>query len=142
MTELELYHHGVKGMRWGVRKKIEQKRKASNEVIYEKHKAKAQQKLDEATTDRAKAKAQKDVDRLAKADAQAYGNRIRNERKIKARIAAYAGLKIYSFAKSPQGKMMIAAGKQAVQKTMNNIGDRFFDYSILDATGKTIRRFN
>lgn len=37
---------------------------------------------------------------------------------------------------------MFKAGKTAVKSAMNKVGDTIFDYSILDASGKIVRRFN
>ena len=72
MNDLELYHHGIKGMKWGVRKKRD---------YLARDRARAQKKLDNAKTERGRAKAQKTVSRLAKADTKVYNTRIRNQRK-------------------------------------------------------------
>jgi hypothetical protein len=136
----ELYHHGVKGMKWGVRRDKARKarREAGNVARLEKDRAKAQNKLDNAKNDRARRKAQKDVDRLAKADAQVYGELKRNQAKKAVKLAAFAGVKAYGYAKSPRGQAQIKRGKAAMQK----LSDSMFDYSILDANGKVLRRFN
>lgn len=137
----ELYHHGVKGMKWGVRKVKQirkQKREAANVAMFEKDRAKAQKKLNNAKSDSARRKAQKKVDRLDKADPQAYGELKRNQAKNAVKLSVVAGVKAYGYIKSPKGQAKIKRGKELVQK----INDSMYDYSILDASGKVLRRFN
>lgn len=78
--ESELYHYGVKGMRWGVRR----------DYLAE-DRARAQKKLDNARTERQKSRAQERVDRLAKADTAVY-NRLRARQRVrKTIVGAYVG---------------------------------------------------
>lgn len=145
----ELYHHGVKGQKWGVRRfqnadgsltTAGKKRyfRKSNADILAKDLSKAQKKLDNAKTEKAKTRAQKKVDRLSKADPNAYATLKKNQRKEVAKLAALGGLKVYAYAKSPKGQATIAKGKKAVQ----TIIDKKYNASILDANGKVLRRFN
>lgn len=71
--EFELQHHGVKGMKWGVRKKIQDRRNASADRV-----------IRRATTNKAHAKLELD---LANADAKA---RFSNPKKAKKLAAAKA----------------------------------------------------
>lgn len=73
----ELYHYGIKGQKWGVRRFQNPDGSLTNtgKKRYSKldrDRAKAAKKLDRAKTKRGKEKAQKDVDRLAKAEPEAY----------------------------------------------------------------------
>lgn len=141
ISDGQLYHHGVKGMRWGVRKVKQirkQKRESANVAMLEKDRAKARNKLDNAKSDSARRKAQKKVDRLDKADPQAYGELKRNQAKNAIKLSAVAGVKAYGYIKSPKGQAKIKRGKEIIQK----ISDSMYDYSILDASGKVLRRFN
>lgn len=132
----EIKHHGVKGMKWGVRRAG--KRKEANVAMLEKARTKAQNKLDNAKSDSAKRKAQKKVDLLAKADPQAYGELRRNQDKNAVKLSAIGAIKVYGYVKSPRGQAKIKRGKEIVKK----VGDMAYDYSILDANGKVLRRFN
>ena len=70
MNDYELYHYGVRGMKWGVRRY--QNADGTRMTKLDRDRAKATRKLERAKTKRGIEKAKKDVDRLAKAEPNAY----------------------------------------------------------------------
>ena len=149
--DFELQHHGVKGMKWGVRR-------YRNKDGSSTQKGKKRSRLERAAD-----AAQRDADNLrkhgytAEADAVqkvADKNRQKAERQkqtskrgAKAVTTALqvAGTLYYADLALTGGAMTrsaIKAGKAAVKSALNNIGDQMFDYSILDKDGKVIRRYN
>lgn len=140
----ELYHSGIKGMKWGVRRfqntdgsLTPAGRKRYSNVL-EKDLAKTKKKLDKATNPKKVAKLERKVDRLSKADPKAYETLKKNQANFKVQLGLLGGIKVYGYAKSPKGQAKIKAGKKIVQ----NIIDSQFNASILDPSGKVLRYYN
>mgnify|MGYP006967411505 CR=1 FL=1 len=149
--DFELQHHGVKGMKWGVRR-------YQNKDGSLTQKGKKRSRLERAAD-----AAQRDADNLrkhgytAEADAVqkvADKNRQKAERqkqtskrgaKADGKALQVAGTLYYTDLALTGGAVTRAtakAGKAAAKRTLNNIGDQMFDYSILDKDGKVLRRYN
>ena len=169
----ELQHHGVKGMKWGVRKRYlnadgslndrgvkkyakkgyAQDSFRSNKTVAGKawdaytgaHKTQASIQYDLSSKKQNRARAEKYL-----ADKQKSS---KNNQKQTAKRGAKAVVKalqvvgtVYALDMAYTGGAVTRgaakAGKAAVKNAMSKIGDRLFDYSILDASGKTIYRYN
>lgn len=172
MESIELMHYGVKGMKWGVRRKSKpyvQDLGGGVSAVWPSKKTykKAEQKRAKASKksrlERAADAAQRDADNLRKhgytteADAVqkvADKNRQKAERqkqtskrgaKAVGKALQVAGTLYYADLALTGGAVTRAtakAGKSAVKRTLNNIGDQMFDYAVLDKDGKVLRRYN
>lgn len=137
--DFELQHHGVKGMKWGVRKKskpyvqdlgggvsaVWPSKKAYKKA--ERQRIKNEKKLE------AKSKV-KSNESAMKRGAKAIGTVLQVAGSAYAIDMAYTGGAVTRAATK--------AGKAAVKSTLNKVGDQMFDYSILDKDGKVLRRYN
>ena len=194
--EFELQHHGVKGMKWGVRKKYKRgdtmntddpsdsktTRRVKNDynnmsdaefmrkysVSKEGYRkrvnrygdpymnsplAKAGKALAKSKTlnkilnsDTQKKRAEKLTKKLtSKADKNTQKQTTKRGAKAVTTALQVAGAMYYTDLALTGGAVTRAtakAGKSAVKRTLNNIGDQMFDYSILDKDGKVLRRYN
>ena len=167
--EFELQHYGVKGMKWGVRKARQEYRKLDTLKGQYKHAKKAYDRswdyavntpgaysLNRSKRAQADARwkdAERDAKRVTKAKA-AY-----KEQKKAVRENAPVAAKLERGAKAVGKGMAVVGGmyvadqiyfggagakfaKAAVKKTYNTLVDQTFNYSILDASGKVLRRYN
>lgn len=168
--EFELQHYGVKGMKWGVRKARDEYKKLDIAKGRYKHAKKAYNRsfgyyyrnsgkvfsLNRAkrveNTERLR-DSMRDAQRLNKAK-KAYKEQKANVRK-NAPVAAKLerGAKAVGRGLAVVGGMAVVdhvyfggAGtkfaKSAVTKAYNSWADKTFDYAVLDAAGKVIRRYN
>jgi hypothetical protein len=110
--EFELQHHGVKGMKWGVRKKY--KRGDAMDA-----------------NDPSDKKTQKQT---AKRGAKAIVTALQTAGTLYAIDVTLTGGAVTRTA--------VKTGKAAVKSAINKVGDQLFDYSVLDSAGKVIRRYN
>lgn len=168
--EFELQHYGVKGMKWGVRKAREEYRKLDKAKGEYKHAKKAYNRsfkyaynrsgkvfsLNRATRVENNERwrdANRDARRLQKTK-NAYKKQKQEVRK-NAPIAAKLerGAKAVGRGLAVVGGMYVAdqvyfggagtkAAKAAVSKAYNALADKAFQYSILDASGNILRRYN
>lgn len=197
--EFELQHHGVKGMKWGVRRKD---RIRSSSPAYDTKTGKwtrepeggsigKQVAVNKAKSLKAKRTAKKAL-KEGYAEYKTFEKDMHNlhgssrkysldkntgkyvDRKTGKTIEdyEYKGLQSYESARKSRnisvsskvgialqtiGTMYVAdvtltggavtrsvakAGKAAVKNAMSKVGDTIFDYSVLDASGKVLRRFN
>ena len=186
--DFELQHHGVKGMKWGVRKKkyvtVRQGAKNANAAgrkawqetttanggkLVGKDKNVAVYK-DPVAMRRGRAAAQtarnnaiKESIKSDKAANKAERQRVKAEKKqLKAdRALAKTGTKNaatkIAIALQAVSSLYVAdvmltggattraaykSGKAAVKSAMSKVGDQVFKYSVLDASGKVLRRYN
>ena len=196
--KFELQHHGVKGMKWGVRKN----RIRSNSPAYDTKTGKWIREPEggsirkQVAVNNAKSLKEKSVAKKALKDGYAeyktfekdmhdlhgssrkYSLDEKTGKYVNPKTGKtisdyeYKGLQNYESARKSRnvrtankvgsalqavGTMYVAdvtltggavtrsvakAGKAAVKNAMGKIGDTIFDYSILDASGKVLRRFN
>lgn len=186
--EFELQHHGVKGMKWGVRKKkyvtVRQGAKNAqaagrkawqetttanggklvgkdknvavykNPVAMRRGRAAAQTARNDAIkesikSDKAVNKAERQRVKAEKKQLKADKNRQKRNSKRGAK-AAVTALQVvgtlYSTDVALTGGAMTRtaykSGKAATKNAMNKVGDSLFDYTVLDASGKVLRRYN
>jgi hypothetical protein len=167
--EFELRHHGVKGMKWGVRKARQEYKnlaKAKGEYrhakkAYNRSFSYAYNKSQAFTLSRARRAEQdaawKDAERDAKRAENAKKAYKAKKKEIRqnAPVAAKAerGAKAVGVGLAAVGGMALIdhvyfggagakAAKNAVTNAYNSLMDKKFDYSILDSAGKVIRRYN
>lgn len=167
--EFELQHHGVKGMKWGVRKaRQEYKNLAKSKgeyrhakkaysrsfnYAYNKSQTLALSRASRAEQDAAWKDAERDAKRVKSAK-EAYKAK-KKEIRQNAPVAAKAerGAKAVGIGLAAVGGMALIdhvyfggagakAAKNAVTNAYNSLMDKKFDYSILDASGKVILRYN
>ena len=192
----ELQHYGVKGMKWGVRKKYKsgdhmdtndksdskttrrvkndyntmsdiefRKKYQTSKETYRKRVnrygdpymnsplAKMGKRLSKSKTLNKIANSEAQQKRAEKLTEKLTGKADKNRQKQTAKRGAKAVATVLQVAGTAfaldmaytGGAVTRAAakvGKAAVKNTMSKIGDRLFDYSILDASGKTIYRYN
>jgi hypothetical protein len=188
----ELQHHGVKGMKWGVRKKYKRgdtmdandpsdsktTRRVKNDYNtmsdaeftrkYSASKVRYRKRVNRygdpymrsplAKTGKKLAKS-KTLNKIANSNVQQKraekltGKLDKDRQKQTAKRGAKAIGKalqvvgtLYSIDVAVTGgavtKGAAKAGKAAVKSAMNKVGDTLFDYAVLDASGKVIRRYN
>lgn len=137
--EFELQHHGVKGMKWGVRRKrkpyvqdlgggvsaVWPSKKAYKKA--ERQRIKNEKKLE------AKPKVKSNTSTM-KRGAKAVGKALQVAGTVYAIDMAYTGGAVT--------RATVKAGKTAVKSALSKVGDQMFDYSILDKDGKVLRRYN
>lgn len=168
--EFGLQHHGVKGMKWGVRKARKEYAKLDTLKGQYKHAKKAYDRswnyaynssgksfstsrVKRAENDARWKDATRDAARVKKTKA-AY-----KEQKKAVRENAPVAAKLERGAKAVGKGMAVVGGlyiadqvyyggtgtkfaKAAVKKAYNTLMDKSFAYSLLDASGKVIRRYN
>lgn len=166
--ESELMHYGVKGMKWGVRKK-----RAPDHLDYPKKSSATTRKAiddynsmdDQTFMNKYSVSKKRYAKRVAKygdpymnAPLAKMGKKLEAKQKAKSNQSAkkrgakavgkalqIAGALYYTDLALTGGAVTRAtakAGKAAVKRTLNNIGDQMFNYSILDKDGKVLRRYN
>ena len=165
----ELQHHGVKGMKWGVRKaRKEYKDLDTAKGIYKNAKKSYNRQVNYAgskakgfSLSRAK-RAEKDAawndvkahkERLDKAKKQykTQKNAVKENAPVAAKLerggkavakglAVAGGIALYDH--MYLGGAGAKAAKAATTKAYNALADKMFKYSVLDATGKVIYRYN
>lgn len=170
MESTELMHYGVKGMKWGVRKARQEYRKLDTLKGQYKHAKKAYDRsfsyaynssgkafstsrVKRAENDARWKDANRDAARVKKAKA-AYKEQkkaVRDNAPVAAKLER--GAKAVGKGMAVVGGMYIAdqvyyggAGtkfaKAATKKAYDTLIDKTFQYSILDASGKVLRRYN
>lgn len=169
MESTELMHYGVKGMKWGVRRARQEYKKLDAAKGKYKHAKKAYDRsfsyaantpgafsLNRVKRAQANARwddAERDAKRLAKAKT-AYKEQkkaVRENAPVAAKLER--GAKAVSRGMAVVGGMYVAdqvyfggagakVAKAATKKAYDALIDVTFDYSILDATGKVLRRYN
>ena len=168
--DFPLQHYGVKGMKWGVRKAREEYRKLDVAKGKYKHAKKAYDRswdyyyknsgkafslnrAKRAQNDARWKDADRDAKRLAKAK-QAYKDQkaaVRKNAPVAAKLergakavgrglAVVGGLAIVDHVYF--GGAGTKAAKAAVSKAYNTLMDKKFQYTVLDASGKILRRYN
>jgi hypothetical protein len=145
----ELQHYGVKGMKWGVRrnhnavnKDYSDKQRKHDRAFYGKGGEKRiNKRLNEGHGLRGarhyeaeRKERNKKLAKKAKRGAKAIGTVLQVAGSIYAIDMAYTGGAVT--------RATTKAGKAAVKSALSKVGDQMFDYSILDATGKVLRRYN
>ena len=168
--EFELQHYGVKGMKWGVRKARDEYKKLDQLKGQYKHAKKAYGRSFSYAYNRSsgayslnRAKRAENMARWQ--DATRDANRVNKakqkykEQKKAVRQNAPFAAKLERGAKAVGRGMAVVGGmyvvdqvyyggagtkfaKAAVTKAYNTIMDKSFQYSVLDKTGKVIRRYN
>ena len=127
----ELYHHGVKGMKWGIRRKrkptYQPKRWTSqdqvdSEIFGKRGAVRIRKRMDTKGLTRKQAETRETVGRVAAGFA--IGTAVS--------VAMYA-------AANPQS---VAKGASAVKSALTKIGENRYNASVLDSTGKVLKRFN
>ena len=165
----ELQHYGVKGMKWGVRRARKEYAKLDKAKGEYKHAKKAYDRsfsyaantpgglslsrAKRAQSDARWADAKRDAARLdkAKKDYQAQKVEVRKNAPVAAKLER--GAKKVGVGLAAVGGMYLAdqvcfggAGsrfaKSAVSKAFTALHDKMFDYSILDAAGNVLKRYN
>lgn len=168
--EFELQHYGVKGMKWGHRKAREEYKKLDKAKGEYRHAKKAYDRsFKYATNQGSKAFSLSRVKRFendaAWKDAQRDAKRVENTKKAYAaqkkavRQNAPVSAKLERGGKAV-GRGLVAVGglylydqiylngagskaaKAAVTKAYNTLMDKSFQYSVMDAAGNVLRRFN
>lgn len=188
--EFELQHYGVKGMKWGVRKKYKRgdtmdandpsdsktTRRVKNDYNtlsdaefmrkYSASKERYRKRVNRygdpymrsplAKAGKKLAKS-KTLNKIANSDAQQKRAEKLTEKLTRQKQTTKRGAKAITTALKTVGTLYsidvaitggavtrgaAKAGKAAVKNAMNKVGDQVFKYSILDASGKVIRRYN
>ena len=170
MESTELMHYGVKGMKWGVRKAREEYKKLDRAKAEYKHARKAADRswnqyqrgaLKAFSLNRAKRyendarwrDVRRDDKRLEKTKKayKAQKAEVRKNAPVAAKLER--GAKAVGRGLAVVGGLAIAdqvyfggagrrAAKAAVSKAYNNLADRTFQYSVMDAAGNVLRRYN
>jgi hypothetical protein len=167
--EFELQHHGVKGMKWGVRKARQEYKNLSKLKGEYRHAKKAYNRSFDYALNRSQSfslsrarraendAAWKDAERDAKRaeDAKKAYKAKKKEVRQNAPVAAKLerGAKAVGVGLAAVGGMALAdqvyfggagakVAKAAVTKAYNAVMDKTFKYSVLDAAGKVIYRYN
>ena len=169
-TNQSLAHYGVKGMKWGVRKARKEYKKLDKAKGEYKHAKKAYDRsFDYAYKRSGKAlslnaskraendarwkDATRDAARLKKTK-QAYKDQkeaVRKNAPVAAKVER--GAKAVARGLAVVGGLYVAdqvylngagarAAKAAVSKAVSAVGDRVFDYALLDASGNVLKRYN
>lgn len=165
----ELQHHGVKGMKWGVRKARKEYAELDKAKGIYKHAKKSYNRAFNYAAGQAKGfslsrvrRAQNDAawndakshaERLDKAKKQykAQKKAVRENAPVAAKLER--GGKAVGKGLAVVGGMYLAdqvyfggagsrAAKTAVTKAYNSLMDKTFQYSVMDSAGKVLRRFN
>lgn len=167
--EFELKHHGVKGMKWGVRRARKEyadldrakgiykhaKKSYNRSVNYAGSKAKgiSLSRAKRAEKDAAwndvkshkerldKTKAQYKTQKKAVHENAPVSAKLERGAKATGRVMAVAG-GMYLYDHMYLGGVGAKTAKAAVSKAYNSLMDSTFQYSVLDATGKVLRRYN
>lgn len=129
MTENELRHYGVRGMKWGVRRY----QKNDGTLTSAGKKRYSATKSDEIVY--GKKSAQRIADRRNKGDSRkkAVAKEIGRKAATSAAISVASSLGIYALTSGKAGKML-SAGKKVVDSYMN--------VSVLDSSGKVLTRYH
>lgn len=145
----ELQHHGVKGMKWGVRrnrnavnKDYSAKQRKHDRAFYGKSgERRINKRLNEGHGLRGarhyeaeRKERNKKLAKKAKRGVKAIGTVLQVAGSAYAIDMAYTGGAVTRAATK--------AGKAAVKSALSKVGDQMFDYSILDKDGKVRRRYN
>lgn len=166
----ELMHYGVKGMKWGVRKKYKRGESMdANDQSDSKttRRVKNDYNTMSDTEFRKKYSASKETyrkrvnrygDPYMKSPLAKAGKKLEAKQKAKSNESAMKrGAKaigtvlqvagsIYAIDMAYTGgavtRAATKAGKAAVKSALSKVGDQMFDYSILDKDGKVLRRYN
>lgn len=159
----ELQHHGVKGMKWGHRKAREEYR----ELDRAKRHLKATRK-NYVRTARARTKSfgrlYETQQHLKATEKYTEAKKAYKDQKKSVRENATIGQKLGHAGKRAVEKTLmgvgsfyvtdvmltggattraiVKTGKTAAKSAMDKIGDKMFNYAVLDAAGKVIRRYN
>lgn len=168
--EFPLQHHGVKGMKWGVRKAREEYKKLDEAKGKYKHAKKAynrsfgyyyQNSGKAFSLNRVKRVENTERFRDSMRDAQRLNKtkKAYKEQKKAVRKNAPVAAKLERGAKAVGRGLAVVGGmavvdhvyfggagtkfaKSAVNKAYNSLMDQTFQYSVLDKTGKVLRRYN
>lgn len=170
MNNTELMHYGVKGMKWGVRKKYRRGESMdANDMSDSKTTRRVKNDYNtmsdadfrrkyQTTKNTYRKRVNRYGDPYMKSPLAKAGKKLEAKQNAKSNQSAKKrGAKAVTTALQVAGTLYYAdlaltggavtrstakAGKTAVKRTLNNIGDQMFDYSILDKDGKVLRRYN
>lgn len=168
--EFELQHYGVKGMKWGVRKAREEYKKLDQAKGQYKHAKKAYDRSfsyyyknskQGLSLNRAKRVENNERFKDSMRDAKRLNEtkKAYKEQKKAVRKNAPVAAKLERGAKAVGRGLAVVGGmavvdhvyfggagtkfaKSAVNKAYNSLMDQTFQYSVLDKTGKVLRRYN
>ena len=137
----ELYHYGVKGMRWGVIRTIARKRSSSSKKRAAKINAKGKYKVTKTDVE---LYGERGAKRIAKRKANGDSAKKARSKELAMKIAKnMAGATVASLVAADINtggelhKGLINTGKAFVNKAM----DSYFNTSVIDASGKIIKRY-
>ena len=123
MSDLEFYHYGVKGQKWGVRRATKVRASANSSEDHILKKAAKKTPISQMSTAQLKKANERIQAEKTYRELTSKGglNKIKKGTAIVGTItaAATAGATIYNLVNSPAGKAAVIVGKRAVNKDIN-----------------------